>query len=240
MMNYFKGLQKERTRVSKLQPGDTVSIKGAPLFTVRELGEPYETDLGPFVAIIDTDGRTHHEHPTDLAYRVVNSREDEAPAKEEPAVEEKPEPEQPPRRPGRPQIGPATNVRLGEELTAKVDATRGKFETRAEAIRRLLTEAVEPVVVQYDEQTYEIPNYRIELRAHGRAAPHHAEEMADCTLDDVIAHAKQLLADDLGTKFAWVLQRTGVRKQRAKVATVYDRRRPVPPFPPSAVQPVSI
>lgn len=44
--------------------------------------------------------------------------------------------------PGRPEVGPATNVRLGEELTAKVDAARGEGESRAAAIRRLLADAL--------------------------------------------------------------------------------------------------
>jgi hypothetical protein len=43
---------------------------------------------------------------------------------------------------GRPEIGPATNIRLGEELTARLDAARGENETRAAAIRRILTEAL--------------------------------------------------------------------------------------------------
>lgn len=44
--------------------------------------------------------------------------------------------------PGRPEVGPATNVRLGEDLTAKVDATRTDGESRAAAIRRLLAAAL--------------------------------------------------------------------------------------------------
>lgn len=44
--------------------------------------------------------------------------------------------------PGRPEVGPATNVRLGEELTAKVDAARTDGESRAAAIRRLLAHAL--------------------------------------------------------------------------------------------------
>jgi hypothetical protein len=44
--------------------------------------------------------------------------------------------------PGRPEVGPATNVRLGEDLTAKVDAARQDGESRAAAIRRLLAEAL--------------------------------------------------------------------------------------------------
>jgi Arc/MetJ-type ribon-helix-helix transcriptional regulator len=126
---------------------------------------------------------------------------------------------------GRPEIGPATNVRLGDELTAKVDGARREYESRAAAIRRLLAEALEPVVVQRDEQTYEIPNYRIAMRAHGLAVPHHAEDMTGCTLEDAITRAKRLLADDLDAMSATIEQRTGIRKQRAVVATVYDRRR---------------
>jgi hypothetical protein len=44
--------------------------------------------------------------------------------------------------PGRPEIGPAIRVRLGEELTARVDAARVDGESRAAAIRRLLTAAL--------------------------------------------------------------------------------------------------
>ncbi|MCO6011561.1 ribbon-helix-helix domain-containing protein [Actinoallomurus purpureus] len=44
--------------------------------------------------------------------------------------------------PGRPEVGPPTNLRLGEDLTAKVDAARHEGESRAAAIRRLLTEAL--------------------------------------------------------------------------------------------------
>lgn len=40
--------------------------------------------------------------------------------------------------PGRPEIGPATQVRLGIELTARVDAARAEGESRAAAIRRLV------------------------------------------------------------------------------------------------------
>lgn len=40
--------------------------------------------------------------------------------------------------PGRPEIGPATQVRLGVELTARVDAARAEGESRAAAIRRLV------------------------------------------------------------------------------------------------------
>ena len=139
---------------------------------------------------------------------------------------------------GRPEIGPATNVRLGEELTAKVDAARRDYESRAAAIRRLLAEAVDPVVVQRSERTYEVPNFRLAVYARGLAAPHHAEEMIDCTLDDAIERARELLASDLSAKFVDICQRTGIRKQRAVAATVYDRRRPVPDYPLSATQAV--
>lgn len=44
--------------------------------------------------------------------------------------------------PGRPEVGPATNVRLGEELTAKIDGARQDGESRAAAIRRLLADAL--------------------------------------------------------------------------------------------------
>lgn len=45
--------------------------------------------------------------------------------------------------PGRPEIGPMINVRLGKELTAKVDAVRQDGESRAAAIRRLLADALD-------------------------------------------------------------------------------------------------
>jgi hypothetical protein len=45
------------------------------------------------------------------------------------------------RGPGRPEIGPMVNVRLGGQLTAKVDAARRPGESQAAAIRRLLTVA---------------------------------------------------------------------------------------------------
>ena len=44
--------------------------------------------------------------------------------------------------PGRPEVGPPTNLRLGAELTAKVDVARREGESRAAAIRRLLAEAL--------------------------------------------------------------------------------------------------
>jgi hypothetical protein len=44
--------------------------------------------------------------------------------------------------PGRPEVGPATNVRLGDDLTGKVDAARIEGESRAAAIRRLLADAL--------------------------------------------------------------------------------------------------
>lgn len=44
--------------------------------------------------------------------------------------------------PGRPAIGPMVNVRLGEELTKRVDAARQEGESRAAAIRRLLEQAL--------------------------------------------------------------------------------------------------
>jgi hypothetical protein len=40
--------------------------------------------------------------------------------------------------PGRPEIGPATQIRLGPELTERVDAARAEGESRAAAIRRLV------------------------------------------------------------------------------------------------------
>lgn len=46
------------------------------------------------------------------------------------------------RGPGRPEVGPATNIRLGDDLTAKVDDAREDGESRAAAIRRLLAEAL--------------------------------------------------------------------------------------------------
>lgn len=46
------------------------------------------------------------------------------------------------RGPGRPEVGPATNIRLGEDLTAKVDAAREDGESRAAAIRRLLEKSL--------------------------------------------------------------------------------------------------
>jgi hypothetical protein len=46
------------------------------------------------------------------------------------------------RGPGRPEVGPATQVRLGEDLTARVDAARHAGESRAAAIRRLLEGAL--------------------------------------------------------------------------------------------------
>lgn len=46
------------------------------------------------------------------------------------------------RGPGRPAVGPMVNVRLGEDLTARVDAARLEGESRAAAIRRLLEDAL--------------------------------------------------------------------------------------------------
>jgi hypothetical protein len=63
------------------------------------------------------------------------NKEDEAVEKYFGEVEEE-------KGPGRPEVGPATNVRLGEELTAKVDAARRDGESRAAAIRRLLAAAL--------------------------------------------------------------------------------------------------
>lgn len=44
--------------------------------------------------------------------------------------------------PGRPRVGRATIIRLGPELTARVDAARQDGESRAAAIRRLLSDAL--------------------------------------------------------------------------------------------------
>lgn len=44
--------------------------------------------------------------------------------------------------PGRPEVGPVINVRIGAELAAKVDAARTEGESRAAAIRRLLADAL--------------------------------------------------------------------------------------------------
>lgn len=60
-------------------------------------------------------------------------------------LEEEAGPEPEPRaepRAGRPAIGEQTGVRLGAELTAKVDAARQDGESRAAAIRRLLEAAL--------------------------------------------------------------------------------------------------
>lgn len=46
------------------------------------------------------------------------------------------------RGPGRPAVGEPIKVRLGDELQARVDAARRDGETRSEAIRRLLGEAL--------------------------------------------------------------------------------------------------
>lgn len=46
------------------------------------------------------------------------------------------------RGPGRPEVGPATPIRLGDDLTARVDAARLDGESRAAAIRRLLEGAL--------------------------------------------------------------------------------------------------
>ena len=50
-----------------------------------------------------------------------------------------PEPEP---RVGRPAVGDTTTIRLGEDLTARVDAARVDGESRAAAIRRLLQQAL--------------------------------------------------------------------------------------------------
>lgn len=47
------------------------------------------------------------------------------------------------RGPGRPEVGPATNVRLGDALTVRLDAARQPGESRAAAIRRLLEAALQ-------------------------------------------------------------------------------------------------
>ncbi len=44
--------------------------------------------------------------------------------------------------PGRPAIGPQINIRLGDELTARVDAAKRDGESRAATIRRLLEQAL--------------------------------------------------------------------------------------------------
>lgn len=48
--------------------------------------------------------------------------------------------------PGRPAVGGATNLRLGDDLTARVDAARTDGESRAAAIRRLLESALSATV----------------------------------------------------------------------------------------------
>ncbi len=44
--------------------------------------------------------------------------------------------------PGRPAIGPQINIRLGDELTTRVDAAKRDGESRAATIRRLLEQAL--------------------------------------------------------------------------------------------------
>lgn len=52
-------------------------------------------------------------------------------------------PEEEDRRPGRPEVGGLVNVRLGAELLAMVDGYAGGRDiSRAEAVRRLVTDAV--------------------------------------------------------------------------------------------------
>lgn len=45
--------------------------------------------------------------------------------------------------PGRPSVGPQINIRLGDDLTARVDAVKRQGESRAAVIRRLLEHALD-------------------------------------------------------------------------------------------------
>ena len=48
-----------------------------------------------------------------------------------------------PRRPGRPEVGQPINIRLGDDLLAKVDAVAAESgQTRAQTIRRLVASAL--------------------------------------------------------------------------------------------------
>jgi hypothetical protein len=101
----------------------------------------YRTKGGRWVRYYDAssefNGPEFYEFITDDAARVWLLRADEDAAVEKYFGELEDE-----KGPGRPEVGPATNVRLGEELTAKVDGARRDGESRAAAIRRLLTEAL--------------------------------------------------------------------------------------------------
>lgn len=101
----------------------------------------YRTKGGRWVRHYDAtsefNGPEFYEFLTDEQARtwLLRASEDEAVEKYFGEVEEE-------KGPGRPEVGPATNVRLGEELTKKVDAAREDGESRAAAIRRLLASAL--------------------------------------------------------------------------------------------------
>lgn len=101
----------------------------------------YRTKGGLWVRHYDAtsefNGPEYYEFITDDAARVWLLRAEEDTAVEKYFGELEDE-----KGPGRPEVGPATNVRLGEELTAKVDAARLDGESRAAAIRRLLDVAL--------------------------------------------------------------------------------------------------
>lgn len=101
----------------------------------------YRTKGGRWVRYYDAssefNGPEYYEFITDEVARtwLLRANQDDAVERFFGELEEE-------KGPGRPEVGPATSVRLGEELTAKVDAARQAGESRAAAIRRLLADAL--------------------------------------------------------------------------------------------------
>ncbi|MFI6510160.1 hypothetical protein ACIBCT_21355 [Streptosporangium sp. NPDC050855] len=84
------------------------------------------------------NGPEYYEFLTDEAARdwLIKNGNDEIVEKYWGELEEE-------RGPGRPEVGSATNLRLGDELTKRVDAERQAGESRAAAVRRLLEKALD-------------------------------------------------------------------------------------------------
>lgn len=75
------------------------------------------------------------------------------------------------RGPGRPGVGSATNIRLGDELTKRVDAAKENGESRAATIRRLVELGL--------DSSYDFDITATELAAELNTAHHGVMEAAN-------------------------------------------------------------
>lgn len=133
MRNQLNGHKFERVTAKDINPGDTICYANSIIEITRIEQRP--TSEGPAFVLHYDGGRPITLLGHERAYRILD---DQPEPEDPPEVAAEPE-----RGPGRPEVGPATNLRLGPDRTARIDAIRQHGDSRAATIRRLLDGALD-------------------------------------------------------------------------------------------------